>query len=180
MIINELGNIVQSGLYEGIPSVAVYSSCERYRYQLTRTWDPNADKILFIMLNPSKATESETDPTVTRCMKRAERMEYGSLRVCNLFAWGATNPDCMLDEKFPVGRGNDKYIINSCNWADKIVAAWGDDGEHMQRCQTVKHILMQAERSGKSISILELTKKGNPKHPLYVSNKQSFQDWRIS
>ena len=39
------------------PSVAVYSDCERYRYLLTRTWDPTGRKVLFIMLNPSTATD---------------------------------------------------------------------------------------------------------------------------
>ena len=38
-------------------SVAVYSDCERYRYTLTRVWDPAGQTALFVMLNPSTATE---------------------------------------------------------------------------------------------------------------------------
>ena len=37
-------------------SEAVYSDCERYRYLLTRTWG-QGPKALFVMLNPSTATE---------------------------------------------------------------------------------------------------------------------------
>jgi len=38
-------------------STAVYSDCERYRYLLTRIWTPDAPRALFVMLNPSTATE---------------------------------------------------------------------------------------------------------------------------
>jgi hypothetical protein len=48
-------------------SVAIYSPCERYRYRLTRVWDPKGPKALFVMLNPSTATEVQNDPTVERC-----------------------------------------------------------------------------------------------------------------
>ena len=46
------------------PSTAVYSDCERYRYSLVRTWEPEGRKALFVMLNPSTATEVQNDPTV--------------------------------------------------------------------------------------------------------------------
>ena len=46
------------------PSVAVYSDCERYRYALTRISDAEGAKALFVMLNPSTATEIQNDPRV--------------------------------------------------------------------------------------------------------------------
>ena len=55
-------------------SVAQYSDCERYRYALTRVWDPAGRKALFIMLNPSTATEFQNDPTVERCERRARAL----------------------------------------------------------------------------------------------------------
>ena len=59
--------ITRSHLKGDAQSTAVYSDCESYRYMLTRTWDPGGDKALFIMLNPSTATEVQNDPTVERC-----------------------------------------------------------------------------------------------------------------
>ena len=56
-------------------STAVYSDCERYRYALTRTWDQSGPKLLYIMLNPSKATEVQNDPTIERCERRASAGE---------------------------------------------------------------------------------------------------------
>ena len=32
------------------PSTAVYSDCEKYRYSLTREWDQNGKKVLFVCL----------------------------------------------------------------------------------------------------------------------------------
>ncbi len=48
-------------------SSAIYSDCETYRYALTRVWDDTQKRVLFIMLNPSKATERQNDPTIERC-----------------------------------------------------------------------------------------------------------------
>ena len=82
--------ITRTHTKDDAPSVAVYSDCERYRYELTRTWDPVGRKALFVMLNPSTATEVQNDPTVERCERRARALGFGSFRVTNIFAWRDT------------------------------------------------------------------------------------------
>ena len=42
---------------------AVISKCSKYRYSLSRQWNKEKDKVLFIMLNPSKADDKIDDPT---------------------------------------------------------------------------------------------------------------------
>ena len=69
---------------EDINSKAVYSSCEKYRYSLTRIWNKKAEKLHFVMLNPSTATEIQNDPTVERCERRARTLNFGSFRVTNI------------------------------------------------------------------------------------------------
>lgn len=39
----------------GKNSAAAYSDCERYRYALTREWDPAGPRINFLLLNGSVA-----------------------------------------------------------------------------------------------------------------------------
>lgn len=161
---------------DGRSSEAIYSPCEKYRYELTRTWNPNARKILFILLNPSTATETRNDPTVERCEQRARKLGYGSFRVCNIFAWRGTDPRHMRAEPSPVGEANDDFIVESCGWADEIVAAWGNHGEHLQRGAQVRNLLAECR---KCIKILKLTGAGHPSHPLYISYAWPLQKWRI-
>ena len=61
--------ITRSHLKGDAPSVANYSDCEEYRYDLTRVWDEGGKKVMFLMLNPSTATEVQNDPTVERSMR---------------------------------------------------------------------------------------------------------------
>ena len=75
-----------------VSSHAVYSDCERYRYSLTRVWDVSGPRVGFVMLNPSKATEMQNDPTVERCERRARHLGYGAFQVTNIFAWRETDP----------------------------------------------------------------------------------------
>jgi hypothetical protein len=146
-------------------STAVYSDCEAYRYLLTRVWDPAAAKALFVMLNPSTATEVQNDPMVERCERRARALGFGAFRVCNIFAWRATDPRVMRRAPDPVGPANDAAIAESCPWADTIVCAWGTHGAHLGRGAEVER-LMRA--TGRPLHHLGLTRDGHPKHPLYI------------
>ena len=116
------------------PSTAVYSDCERYRYLLTRVWEPAGRKALFIMLNPSTATEVQNDPTVERCERRARTLGFGGFSVTNIFAWRDTDPKKMRAAAEPIGAENDVMIAQSCDWADQIIAAWGAHGTFTARC----------------------------------------------
>jgi hypothetical protein len=145
-------------------SEAVYSDCETYRYLLTRVWGPG-DRALFVMLNPSTATEVQNDPTVERCERRARALGFGAFRVTNIFAFRATDPKVMRASEDPVGPGNDRAILESAHWADRIVCAWGNHGLHLNRGATVEQML---RGTGRSLFHLGLTGHGQPRHPLYV------------
>lgn len=155
-------------------STATYSDCERYRYQLTRVWDPAGRKALFIMLNPSTATEVQNDPTVERCERRARTLGFGAFRVTNIFAWRDTDPRNMRAALDPVGPANDATIQESCPWADQIICGWGTHGAHLDRGSQVELML---RNTGLPIHHLGLTKDGHPKHPLYIAYAQQPQLW---
>jgi len=156
------------------PSVAVYSDCERYRYSLTRVWDPAGDKALFVMLNPSTATEVQNDPTVERCERRARTLGFGAFRVTNIFAWRDTDPRLMRAAADPVGPENDAAILEGAAWADRIIAAWGTHGAHLARGPEVERLLRQ---TGMPLFTLGLTKEGHPKHPLYIGYAKQPEPW---
>lgn len=154
-------------------SEAVYSDCERYRYLLTRCWGPGS-KALFVMLNPSTATEVQNDPTVERCERRARALGYGAFRVTNIFAFRATDPKVMRAEADPVGPANDLAILDSLPWADLVLCAWGNHGLHVNRGAEVAALLRKAKVP---LWHLGLTGQGQPRHPLYVGYDQQPQPW---
>jgi hypothetical protein len=156
------------------PSTAVYSDCECYRYSLTRVWDSSQPKALFLMLNPSTATEIQNDPTVERCERRARTLGFGGFRVTNIFAWRDTDPRKMRAAIDPIGPENDQTLRDGVDWADQVIAAWGAHGDHMSRGAEVESLL---RTSGKSAYHLGLTKAGHPKHPLYIAYRQQPELW---
>ncbi len=158
-------------------SIAVYSPCEAYRYLLTRIWDAEGRKVLFIMLNPSTATEVQNDPTVERCERRARALGFGGVRVVNIFAYRATDPRDMRAQRDPVGARNDAAIAESLDWADQVICAWGGHGDHRGRGVQVAQML---RARGGPLYHLGVTKSGQPKHPLYIGYDRQPEIWVAS
>ncbi len=155
-------------------STALYSPCESYRYLLTRLWDPDAARLLFVMLNPSTASELRNDPTVARCEARARALGHGAVRVANLFAFRATDPRDLRAAASPEGAENDRLLAESALWADQVICAWGNHGTHLGRAAMAEALLRQ---SGKPLLHLGLTTAGQPRHPLYVRKDRAAEPW---
>ena len=152
-------------------SEAVYSACERYRYRLTRDWGYGG-RLLFVMLNPSTATELQNDPTVERCERRARALGFGGFAVANIFAWRATDPRVMRAAADPVGPGNDAAIVDLAAAAGQVICAWGSHGAHLDRGAQVRALL-----GGRVLHHLGLTLAGQPKHPLYIGYDRQPEPW---
>jgi hypothetical protein len=165
--------ITRSFLKGDAASEAVYSDGETYRYLLTRVW-ARGPKALFVMLNPSTATEVQNDPTVERCERRARTLGFGAFRVTNIFAYRATDPKVMRAAADPVGPGNDAAILQSLDWADQVICAWGNHGLHLDRGARVQALL---RATGRPLLHLGLTGQNQPKHPLYISYDQQPESW---
>jgi hypothetical protein len=147
------------------PSGATFSRCRRWRYLLWRRWDESKPLANFLMLNPSTADEFKLDPSCTRARKYAERWGYGGLIVTNIFGWRATDPKVMRAVRDPVGRGNDRAILQAARDSALVVCAWGTHGEHLSRGAEVVQLL---SREGVPLHSLRVTAGGHPSHPLYL------------
>ena len=156
------------------PSTAVYSDCETYRYSLTRVWHDAGDKVMFVMLNPSTATEVQNDPTIERCERRARSLGFGGFRAANIFAYRATDPRDMRAAADPAGPGNEAAILDGMDWADQVVCAWGTNGEHLNQGPHIETLL---RATGRVLHQLGISKAGHPKHPLYIAYSQTPQPW---
>ncbi|WP_420005862.1 DUF1643 domain-containing protein [Arenibacterium sp. LLYu02] len=157
------------------PSTAVYSDCESYRYSLTRIWEPAGKRVMFVMLNPSKATEVQNDPTIERCERRARALGFGGFRATNLFAFRATDPRDMRAATDPEGPQNMAILREGLDWADTVICAWGTHGAHLGQGARVA---AELRKTGRALHHLGLSKAGFPKHPLYIAYSQKPLLWR--
>lgn len=126
------------------------------------------------MLNPSTADEVKLDPSCTRARIYAERWGFGALIVTNLFGWRATDPDDMKAARDPVGRGNDRAIVESARNAALVVCAWGNHGAHLGRAELVLRLL---RREKVALHALRVNDGGHPAHPLYLPGALQPARW---
>lgn len=157
----------------GRRSWAAYSACGRYRYGLSRRW-ASGPALLYVMLNPSTATEVSNDPTIERCERRARALGFAALGVVNLFAFRATRPQDLKRAAEPVGALNEAAIRLAALRADQILCAWGVHGTHLDQGRRIRALLDDLDRP---LMHLGLTKAGAPRHPLYVSYALQPQPW---
>jgi len=160
---------------DGVRSVALYSPCEGYRYRLDRTWDAAGPRAVVVMLNPSTATEAADDPTIARVRRRMGALGFGAMSVVNLFAWRATDPRDLARIAEPVGPGNDAAILAAVARAALILCAWGDGGFLRNRGPAVAAWL---RLDGCRLHVLGQTRRGAPRHPLYLSYAARPVPWR--
>jgi hypothetical protein len=137
---------------------AIFSEDSIYRYQLSRVWDINKPKILFIMLNPSTADEFVEDPTIRRVINYAKDWGYGSVYVGNLYAFRSTDPKGLNNVEDPIGPENITNIQALIGLVDKVIYAWGNERKEPEWLKK----LVDAPYC------IDISKKRIPKHPLYL------------
>jgi len=150
-----------------LESKASFSEDRRHRFTLYRRWAKSGPEILFICLNPSTADEAYNDPTVWRCLNFARDWGYRGVWIGNLFALRATNPAELYKREIygvydPIGRGNDLALKMMAARCDRVVYAWGNHGQLLNRGRQVVEMLGPGWCFG-------VNKTGEPKHPLYLS-----------
>lgn len=123
---------------------------------------------VFVMLNPSTADAFKLDPTVTRCVKFAQRWGADVLEVVNLFALRSPYPeDLYTGAKAAADIGsdmaNDDAIRAACDGAQRVIAAWGRHGRLNHRAEHVTELLTHG---GVMLEALRTTPDGVPMHPL--------------
>jgi len=157
---------------------AVFSPCRKWRYHLKQVWDDTKPNLLWMMLNPSTADETQNDPTVERCEQRARQWGYGGVEVYNIFAYRATDPSDMKAQAEPIGPDNDKWAAEFAKQSQHTLAilGWGEHGKHRDRGAEVLKIIQSHQGQ---VQVLKVNKSGHPKHPLYIGYKQKPQPFNL-
>ena len=137
---------------------AILSQDGQYRYQLSRVWDETKPKILFVMLNPSTADANIDDPTIRRVVNFSKSWGYGGVFVGNLYAFRSTNPKNLKLANDPIGPENITHIKTLLEKTDRVIYAWGNNRKEPEWLQKLVE----------TPYCIDISKKGIPKHPLYL------------
>lgn len=164
---------------------AIFSIHKKYRYSLRRRWygkDEMERIALFVMLNPSTADDEIDDPTIRRCIHFTKKAGCNSLEVVNLYAFKTSSPKELWAKKKLhiniIGSRNNQYIKIASDRAHHVVLAWGANAIEEKRIDDVIEILGVNQGSWPLLTNLgELTKKGFPRHPLYLKNETNFHEF---
>ncbi len=164
-------------------SDAALSACGKYRWWLSRNLGGKSRKLLFIGLNPSIANKTKDDPTMRRILTFGHSWGYSQLLVLNLFARISSSPSVLRRVSKPVGELNNDFLkLSLFEWSRNpeldLWLGWGASG-HLQ-CRDLFVINYLNRLKGYRFDhypnslgpfALGRTLNGQPKHPLYVSNK---------
>ncbi|MEY3660704.1 MAG: hypothetical protein RLZZ169_1530 [Pseudomonadota bacterium] len=146
---------------------AELSTCGTYRYALWRRWS-DSSSLLFVMLNPSTADESQDDPTIRRCISFAQQWGHGGITIANLFAFRSPHPSALRGATDPIGPENDQWLQKLAGQSAVVVGAWGNHGLYLKRGEAVAAMVPPMQCLG-------MTKRSQPRHPLYVAADTGLQ-----
>lgn len=156
------------------------------RYVLGQIIDPTKPKALIcIGVNPSTALPEDLDATLTRVQAYAEEFDYGSWYMLNLYPQRSTDPNGMdqeaTDEIVKKNYAAIRKLFESLQKVDvDIWCAWGDSIDlpkrdylkeaarqiyaFIQNHPKAKILIKGKDKTNAKLS--DLTKAGNPHHPL--------------
>ena len=146
---------------------ASFSIDKKERYSLAREWDKSKNKILYIMLNPSKADDKKDDPTIRRLINFTKKFNYGGFLVGNIFTKITPNPK-EIDKSKGISGRNLEELLKLINTVDQIVYAWGNT---IEEPQFLKELVLSPKCFGKNFN-------GTPKHPLYLPKNSKLTAYR--
>lgn len=151
---------------ESISGAWFSDSNRRFRYSLWRIWGKSSgDRLLFIGLNPSTATDIKDDPTIRRMVSFAKAWGFGGLYVGNLFSLVSADPDKLFFEASPELQSgpNNEAIKRMRELSTMVVVGWGEWG--INAGLRPKEVLSLV---GEPVYCLKVNKSGEPTHPLYL------------
>lgn len=173
-------------------SGAEFSADGRFRYLLWRVWDESKPVLNVIGCNPSKATATETDPTLTRLLAFAKSWGYGRLSLTNAFAFISTDFRGLKKEwarwqhaplgarsDTVIGPENEMWLFLTAKQSDMVICAWGRHAEFLNRGPALELALRAELGEAKPLHCIALSQDAStPLHPLYLRGDLKPHVWR--
>jgi len=150
---------------------------QAYRTLLSRWWD-DGPRLCVCGQNPSLADRDRSDPTITRCVRRARDLGFAGLDMVNLYPLVTPYPDLMfaVPDALGVEYGidADAVILDAARKAGMVIAAWGGDRRQAERATHVRRMLNQ---HGIPLYALGFTLDGAPRHPSRLAYSVQPEVW---
>ena len=146
---------------------AKFCYTKKNRYFLKREWDRSKGLLLYIMLNPSVADDTNDDPTIKRLINFSKKFNYGGFLVGNIYSTISPNPK-EVDKSDEISDKNLVELLKLINQVEEIVYAWGNNA-----CEPefLKDLVSNPKCFGKNLN-------GSPKHPLYLPSDSKLMSFR--
>ena len=115
-------------------------------------------------------------------MNFCSRWNYKNIYIINLFGLISKSPFQLSKSKDPIGKKNNLITLNLLKFWRKntncdLWLGWGDKGqlngrdrEVLKLVKDLSNLTSNENNYSKSVFCLGLSKKGNPRHPLYMPN----------
>ena len=153
----------------------IYMGSPEVRYVLGQ---PGKRNILVFGVNPSTAVPGKDDPTVRKVRKLTAAAGYDGWIMGNLYPVIASHPkELPLKAEKKILESNLKYLkqIQEKYLIDAIWAAWGDAiGCRPYLGKALVDIQEKLDGDFEWFYRGTMTRKGNPRHPLYMKEGESF------
>lgn len=159
------------------------------RWSLARVW-PRAKgtrhrRLVWVMLNPSRADHQRDDATVRRCIGYAEREGCNSIAVVNLVPVVSAYPGDMLAALPSYGRawwhGHNAEAIRGAvvhaEYEPLVAVGWGAHGARPELAAYRLAVINLLHGSGITPYCLGVTSGGEPVHPLRQRADAPLTSW---
>ncbi|MEG0774392.1 DUF1643 domain-containing protein [Clostridium sp.] len=158
----------------------------------------NYEKIVIIMMNPSKANKELSDDTVNRIIKEIhiQKKKVKYITILNLFSVFEKDSkklkDYMKEYGYEVVAGisnndlynNDDLIRQSCENVNEVIIAWGDGKQKWYRQRENDVLSILAKINIEVLCCNDLSILGYPRHPSrlpqnikFISYSTALEDW---
>lgn len=148
-----------------------------YRYKAVYRWGDGAI-VLWLMCNPSVASEVCLDPTLAKCGEYARLWGYDGFAVANACAYRSTSPAGLLTVDDPVGPRNHEAILELAAGVAQIIIGHGKlPGKLQIHARRAVGLLLKA---GYLLHALDFNADGSPRHPLFLRKTLTPKLWALA
>lgn len=173
---------VDLGTYQGTIGKAIFNGTNRYF--LEKRWADGGAAMTALMMNPSSASHSTSDSTVSQLMEVAKRKGCNALYVVNVSSFVCGRSRDVNQARFGFNAVNSLFISGALNASTIVFLGWGIKGqlgmgEQISTNKIMKNVFLKAQKKFHCYDLLEAKNSGLKAagHPFYLPHPRPRGAW---